>query len=59
MVDILHGGYKGRPLNKPPVDEAEHFEKCPACGGWMDLRDLGEVFAHERPLPHEPPGTRH
>jgi Zn-finger nucleic acid-binding protein len=29
-----------------------HFYQCPACGGWMDGRDLGQVFDHEGPLPH-------
>jgi hypothetical protein len=22
------------------------------CGGWFDMRDLGEVLDHEEPLPH-------
>ena len=26
--------------------EADHFDKCPACGQWFDMRDLGEVLAH-------------
>jgi hypothetical protein len=34
-----------------PVDEAEHFHKCEACGGWFDMRDLA-VLDHEEPLPH-------
>jgi DNA-binding protein H-NS len=25
---------------------------CPACGGWIDCRDLGQVFEHNGPLPH-------
>jgi hypothetical protein len=40
-------------------DEREHFIKCPACGGWIDMRDLGDVLEHERtcdgtpaPVPH-------
>lgn len=36
----------------PPVNEAEHFIRCGACGGWIDCRDLGQVFKHEGPLPH-------
>ena len=35
-----------------PADESEHFIKCGACGGWVDCRDLGQVFDHEGPLPH-------
>jgi hypothetical protein len=23
-----------------------------ACGGWLDMRDLGAVLDHEGPLPH-------
>ena len=49
---IPRGKYKGRRVGGKPKDEAEHFIKCPACGGWIDLRDLGQVFAHEGPLPH-------
>jgi CRISPR/Cas system type I-B associated protein Csh2 (Cas7 group RAMP superfamily) len=33
-------------------NDAEHFIRCPACGGWIDCRDLGHVFEHEGPLPH-------
>jgi hypothetical protein len=36
----------------PSVEEAEHFIKCGDCGGWIDCRDLGQVFEHEGPLPH-------
>ncbi len=38
----------------PPVkDEAEHFYKCATCSGWVDMRDLMQVFAHEEPN-HKP-----
>src|SRR3954447_19935271 len=30
-----------------PASEAEHFIRCPACGGWIDRRDLGHVLNHE------------
>lgn len=36
----------------PPVEEAEHFMRCPDCGGWFDMRDLAQVMAHAGPLPH-------
>lgn len=37
----------------PPVEsEAEHFCRCQACGQLIDMRDLGEVFAHEGEPPH-------
>ncbi|MBR0855504.1 hypothetical protein [Bradyrhizobium liaoningense] len=49
---IPHGRYVATHVTPPPADETEHFVKCPACGGWIDCRDLGTVFAHEGPLPH-------
>jgi hypothetical protein len=36
----------------PPKDQAEYFYRCPVCGGWVDCRNLGQVFDHEGPLPH-------
>ena len=40
-------------MTKPGVDadgiaqtDADHFEKCPACGQWLDRRDLKQVFEH-------------
>jgi hypothetical protein len=26
--------------------EADHFMKCPGCGEWFDMGDLGQVMAH-------------
>jgi hypothetical protein len=23
-----------------------YFMRCPGCGGWFDMRDLGAVFEH-------------
>jgi hypothetical protein len=37
----------------PPVADAQHFLKCEACGVSFDCRDLGDVFSHEGPLPHD------
>lgn len=51
MSDIPKGVFVGKRLGDPPADEADHFIQCAACGGWIDCRDLGEVFAHE--VPHE------
>jgi CRISPR/Cas system type I-B associated protein Csh2 (Cas7 group RAMP superfamily) len=28
------------------VAETDHFMKCPGCGEWFDMRDLGQVFTH-------------
>ena len=41
--------YIGRRVGDPPRDEAEHFYRCPACGRWVDCRDLSQVFDHEGP----------
>jgi hypothetical protein len=32
--------------------DADHYLKCPLCGGWIDMRDLGAVISHNGPLPH-------
>jgi hypothetical protein len=26
--------------------EADHFEKCPVCSQWFDMRDLAQVSDH-------------
>ena len=49
---IQRGKYMGRLISQAPKDEAGHFIRCPACGGWIDCRDLGQLFEHEGPLPH-------
>jgi uncharacterized C2H2 Zn-finger protein len=52
VTNVPRGKYLGKRIGDPPKDEAEHFIRCPACGGWVDCRDLGQVFEHEGPLPH-------
>lgn len=53
MSDIVpKGKYKGRPIDGLPDDERHHFTKCPGCGAWLDMRDLGQVFEHTGELPH-------
>ena len=52
MSDIPRGKYLGQRVGGESADEAEHFMKCPACGGVFDMRDLGQVFEHDGPLPH-------
>jgi hypothetical protein len=49
---IPRGKYKYRRHGGEPKNEAEHFFKCPKCGGLVDMRDLGQVLANEGPLPH-------
>jgi hypothetical protein len=34
MIDLPRGKYMGRRLGDPPTDEAEHYMRCAACGGW-------------------------
>ena len=39
MSEIPRGKYVGEAA-KPVENEADHFMQCPACGGWLDCRDL-------------------
>jgi hypothetical protein len=56
MRKVPRGKYRGERTDKPATDEREHFERCPACGGRIDLRmrNLGQVLDHAGPLPHPP-----
>jgi hypothetical protein len=54
---IPRGKYMGRlvdPKTGKPVEaaEADHFMRCPARSGVLDMRDLGAALAHHGPLPH-------
>jgi len=49
---IPRGKFLGQRQGKPSDDEAVHFIRCGMCNGWIDCRDLGQVFDHEGPLPH-------
>ena len=51
-LDLPRGKYSGLRLGDPPASESEHFIRCPARGGCIDCRDLGQVLEHEGPLPH-------
>jgi hypothetical protein len=42
----------GRQITGPRLTEAEHFRKCPMCGGYVDMRDRVWVDEHQQPLPH-------
>ena len=46
-MNLPRGKYIGKRVGLPATDEAEHFIRCPACGGWIDCRDLNKVFEHE------------
>ncbi|MBZ9907757.1 hypothetical protein LB557_17255 [Mesorhizobium sp. BR115XR7A] len=41
----IHGKARG----PEPVNEADHFYDCPACGQRVDLRDMRQVMWHEVP----------
>jgi len=49
----------GKRRDGEPQDEREHFIKCPACGRWVDRRDLGEVLDHERACDETPAPPLH
>jgi hypothetical protein len=40
-------------IGSEPADEADHFLTCPTCGQAFDLRKLGDVFHHHKPM-HKP-----
>lgn len=44
----------GKPSAKLAEKESDHFEQCPACGGWFDCRNLDEVLSHLGPHKAEP-----
>jgi hypothetical protein len=49
---LRRGEIIGRRVGGEPATEAEHFMKCPVCGGYIDMRDLAQVMEHQGPLPH-------
>jgi hypothetical protein len=51
-ADLPRGKYLGGPVDGIPTLEAEHFTRCPACGGLVDCRDIAQALAHNGPLPH-------
>lgn len=46
LEDLKASGIVGSPVGGEPIDEAEHFEKCPECGTFFDMRDLNQVAQH-------------
>ena len=51
-MTVRRGEITGKRVGEQPKDETEHFIQCPACDGWIDMRDLGQVVEHAGPLPH-------
>ena len=48
--ELAYGGKVERGFSEEDKKNllAEHLIRCPACGRWIDMRDLGEVLEHER-----------
>jgi hypothetical protein len=44
----------GEHVGGPRLSEAEHFRKCPLCGGYVDMRDRFWLEDHQTALPHPP-----
>jgi hypothetical protein len=44
---IPRGEIVGKRVGGEPKSGAEHYIKCPACGAYVDMRDLGQVLEHE------------
>jgi hypothetical protein len=44
-----------------PAEERQHYERCPVCGHYIDLRDLNDVAFHMHdnlPVMHYSSATR-
>ena len=52
MRPILRGKYLDERLRHFPKDVAVNHIRCPYCGGWIEISDLGAVVDHSGPLPH-------
>jgi hypothetical protein len=50
------GNCMGRQATGPRLSEAEHFRRCPLCGGYVDMRDRVWLDDHQGPL--TAPGVR-
>jgi hypothetical protein len=46
------GTCMGKQVTGPRLSEAEHFRKCPLCGGYVDMRDRARIDEQQQPLPH-------
>ena len=47
---FARGKYMGTQNSGLPMTEADRFERCPICGGFVDVADLAWVEDHEGPL---------
>ena len=49
---LRRGEIMGEVVSPKPASEADCFIRCPACVGWIDIRDLGQIMEPAGPLPH-------
>ena len=52
MRPIPRGKYMMNDTGGPNSEGADSHIRCPQCGGWIDVSDLGSVVDHAGPLPH-------
>lgn len=52
MRPILRGKYLDERLRRSSTEAADNHIRCPLCGGWIDVSDLGAVADHAGRLPH-------
>ncbi len=48
----MRGKYLDERQRQSPEKAADSHIRCPQCGGWIDVSDLGSVVDHAGPLPH-------
>jgi hypothetical protein len=46
------GTIMGKQVTGFPLSDAEHYFRCPLCGGYVDMRDRVWLEEHQAPLPH-------
>ena len=52
MRPIPRGKYLDERHRRSASEAANSHIRCPRCGGWIDISDLGSVVDHAGPLPH-------
>jgi hypothetical protein len=52
MRPYLKGKYLDERLRHSLDVAADNHVRCPQCGGWIDVSDLGSVTDRAGPLPH-------
>jgi hypothetical protein len=52
MRPIPRGKYLDERHRRSASEAADSHIRCPQCGGWIDVSDLGSVVDHAGPLPH-------